>query len=121
MAFRVTFGDNSAPPRAVRGPWCAKRPPAVLAPERLLAFERLDEAWPCSRTEIERAENGSSISKNQRSGAIFDKCMHRRRTRDRGALDEIVLAVARKLAVILHRMCRDGADFIWSTEGEAVA
>jgi transposase len=30
------------------------------------------------------------------------------------------LAVARKLAVILHRMWRDGTDFIWSTK-EAVA
>jgi len=25
------------------------------------------------------------------------------------------VAVARKLAVILHRMWRDGTDFIWST------
>ncbi len=25
------------------------------------------------------------------------------------------IAVARKLAVILHRMWRDGTDFIWST------
>ncbi len=25
---------------------------------RLLAFERLDEAWPCGRTAIERAEIG---------------------------------------------------------------
>jgi transposase len=30
------------------------------------------------------------------------------------------IAVARKLAVILHRMWRDGTDFIWSTK-EAVA
>ncbi len=26
------------------------------------------------------------------------------------------IAVARMLAVILHRMWRDGADFIWSTK-----
>ncbi len=26
--------------------------------ERLLAFERLDEAWPCGRTATERAEIG---------------------------------------------------------------
>ncbi len=26
------------------------------------------------------------------------------------------VAVARKLAVILHRMWRDGTDFIWSTK-----
>jgi transposase len=30
------------------------------------------------------------------------------------------IAVARKLAVILHRMWRDGTDFVWSTK-EAVA
>ena len=29
------------------------------------------------------------------------------------------VAVARKLAVILHRMWRDGADFIWSTKEAA--
>ena len=29
------------------------------------------------------------------------------------------IAVARKLAVILHRMWRDGADFIWSTKEAA--
>ena len=29
------------------------------------------------------------------------------------------VAVARKLAVILHRMWRDGTDFIWSTKGVA--
>jgi len=31
------------------------------------------------------------------------------------------VAVARKLAVILHRMWRDGTDFIWSTKKEAAA
>ncbi len=30
------------------------------------------------------------------------------------------IAVARKLAVILHRMWRDGTDFIWSTKEAAV-
>ncbi len=30
------------------------------------------------------------------------------------------IAVARKLAVILHRMWRDGADFIWSSKEAAV-
>ena len=29
------------------------------------------------------------------------------------------VAVARKLAVILHRMRRDGTDFIWSTKEAA--
>ncbi len=29
------------------------------------------------------------------------------------------VAVARKLAVILHRMWRDGTDFIWSTKEAA--
>ena len=36
------------------------------------------------------------------------------------ALKKAKIAVARKLAVILHRMWRDGTDFIWSTK-EAVA
>jgi hypothetical protein len=27
-----------------------------------------------------------------------------------------LVAIARKLAVILHRMWRDGTDFIWSTK-----
>ena len=31
------------------------------------------------------------------------------------------VAVARKLAVILHRMWCDGTDFIWSTKKEAAA
>jgi len=30
------------------------------------------------------------------------------------------VAVARKLAVILHRMWRDGTDFIWSSKGAAI-
>ncbi len=32
--------------------------------ERLLAFERLDEPWPCGRTATERAEIGRRRARN---------------------------------------------------------
>jgi hypothetical protein len=38
----------------------------------------------------------------------------------RSGFKKAKVAVARKLAVILHRMWRDGTDFIWSTK-EATA
>ena len=38
----------------------------------------------------------------------------------RSGLKKAKVAVARKLAVILHRMWRDGTEFIWSNK-EAVA
>ena len=34
---------------------------------------------------------------------------------ERGIDPHIPVAVARKLAVILHRMWRDGSDFMWSS------
>lgn len=33
----------------------------------------------------------------------------------RRGMQKAVVAVARKLAIVLHRMWRDGADFRWST------
>ena len=38
---------------------------------------------------------------------------------DTGGLKKAKVAVARKLAVILHRMWIDGTRFRWSTEDEA--
>ncbi len=35
------------------------------------------------------------------------------------SLKETSICVARKLAVILHRMWRDGTDFIWSSKEAA--
>jgi hypothetical protein len=37
----------------------------------------------------------------------------------RSGLRKVKVAVARKLAVILHRMWRDGADFRWSSQEAA--
>ncbi len=37
---------------------CRRVSPPVLLAERLLALDRLDEAWPRGRTVMERAENG---------------------------------------------------------------
>ncbi len=46
--------------------------------ERLLAFERLDEAWPLGRTAVERAEIGQQ-REDARSGAVAlrDRRRHR--------------------------------------------
>ena len=39
----------------------------------------------------------------------------------RRGLRRAIIAVARKLAVIMHRMWADGTDFRWSRDGEATA
>ena len=38
----------------------------------------------------------------------------------RGGFKKAKVAVARKLAVLLHRLWRDGTEFRWSTEPTAV-